>query len=204
MNIETICKKCGPTLGRLSYGDFHTGLYCQKCNRWIKWVSKSELIILENGNTKLIEDINLIDEDEVDIKYLEKQRDELNEQINKYYCEQTKKDIANNAEYIGKTFKRAINEETIAYYKILNVEENNQYRMNTLVFNLPIKSFRSKNACEETSLLNIESIGWFCNLITDCGQRKREIDLYTEISNEEYLKAYDNWLNSIRRIVKYV
>jgi len=204
MNIETICKKCGPTLGRLSYGDFHTGLYCQKCNRWIKWVSKSELIILENGNTKLIEDINLIDEDEVDIKILEKQRDELNEQINKYYCEQTKKDIANNIEYIGKTFKRLINEETIAYYKILNVEENNPYKMNTLVFNLPIKSFKSKNMYEEIFSLHTESIGWFCNLMDNSGQRKREIDLYTEISNEEYLKTYNRWIEMIGEIVKNV
>ncbi len=200
MGITIKCKKCGCTEGYLRYGDVHTGLHCSKCNSWIKWVSKNEISILESGETIVDEFF----EEVVNIEHLKKQRDELDKQINDYYKKQTKKDIANNMGYIGKTFKRLIDKDVMGYYKILGVEEDNQYRMQTLVFSLPLKAIASKNMYEETSLLDIESIGWFCNSMTDYGVHNREIDSYTEISNEEYLEAYDNWLNSVMRIVKYV
>ena len=86
----------------------------------------------------------------------------------------------------------------MGYYKILNVEEDNQYRMQTLVFVLPIDTLASNNMYEETSLLDIQSIGWFCNSMTNYSQHKREIDLYTEISNEEYIDAYKTWESNIK------
>lgn len=199
MGITIKCKKCGCTEGYLRYGDVHTGLHCSKCNSWIKLVSKNEISILESGETIVDEFF----EEVVDIEYLKKQRDDLDKQINDYYKKQTKKDIANNMGYIGKTFKRLTDKDVMSYYKILGVEEDNQYRMQTLVFSLPLKPIASKNMYEETSLLDIESIGWFCNSMTNYSQHKREIDLYTEISNEEYLEAYDNWLKSVMRIVKH-
>lgn len=199
MGITIKCKKCGCTEGYLRYGDVHTGLHCSKCNSWIKWVSKNEISILESGETIVDEFF----EEVVDIEHLKKQRDDLDKQINDYYKKQTKKDIANNMGYIGKTFKRLIDKDVMSYYKILGVEEDNQYRMQTLVFSLPLKPIASKNMYEETSLLDIESIGWFCNSMTKYTQHTREIDLYTEISNEEYLEAYNNWLKSVMRIVKH-
>lgn len=199
MGITIKCKKCGCTEGYLRYGDVHTGLHCSKCNSWIKWVSKNEISILESGETVVDEFF----EEVVDIEYLKKQRDDLDKQINDYYKKQTKKDIANNMGYIGKTFKRLIDKDVMSYYKILGVEEDNQYRMQTLVFSLPLKPTASKNMYKETSLLDIESIGWFCNSMTKYTQYRREIDLYTEISNEEYLEAYDEWLKSVMRIVKH-
>lgn len=201
MGITIKCKKCGCTDGYLRVGDVHTGLHCKQCNSWIKWVSKHEISILESGET-IINEVDTIDE--LDIKALEKQRDELNKQIHEYYNEQTKRDIANNAGYIGKTFKKLISKETMGYYKILDVEENNQYRMKTLVFCLPVKPFMSKNSYEETSLLDIESIGWFCNSMSSFGLPKREIELYTEISTEEYLEAFNNWLEKIKEITDKV
>ena len=200
MGIAIKCKKCGCIDGYLRVGDVHTGLHCSSCNSWIKWVSKNEVSILESGELVVDEFF----EEVVDIEYLKKQRDDLDKQINDYYKKQTEKDIANNMGYVGKTFKRLINKEIMGYYKILGVEEDNQYRMQTLVFSLPIKPIACKNVYNETSLLDIKSIGWFCNSMSDYGLHNREIDLYTEISNEEYLEAYNNWLNSIRRIVKYV
>lgn len=199
MGITIKCKKCGCTEGYLRFGDVHTGLHCSKCNSWIKWVSKAEVSILESGETVVDEFF----EEVIDIEKLKKQRDDLDKQINDYYKKQTEQDIANNYGYIGKTFKRAIAEDTIGYYKILSVEEDNQYRMKTLVFVLPIDTLASNNMYEETSLLDIQSIGWFCNSMTNYNRHKREIDLYTEISNEEYLEAYDKWLKSVMRIVKH-
>lgn len=200
MGISIKCKKCGGTEGYLRVGDIHTALHCSKCNSWIKWVSKNEISILESGESVVDEFF----EEVIDIENLKKQRNELDKQINDYYKKQTEKEIANNNYYVGKTFKRFFDKEIIMYYKILSVEENNQYRMKTLVFSLPVKPFMSKNTYDETSLIDIVSIGWFCNSLSKYGQSKREIDLYTEISNEEYLEAYDNWLKSITEIVKNV
>ena len=190
--ITIKCKKCGGTNGYLKVGDVHTGLYCSQCNSWIKWISKNELEILNNGE-------NIINE--IDIETLKKQRDELNKQINDYYKEQTKNEIIKNNGFIGKTFKRLITKEIMGYYKILDVEEDNQYRMKTLVFSLPVKPFMSKNLYDETSLLDIESIGWFCNSMSNCERHKQEIDSYTEITNEEYLEAYNTWLKTIMEMI---
>lgn len=199
MIVKHTCKYCGHIEGIIKSRGTHLGLYCNKCLKWIKWLSKEEF-------NELI-DSNNLSNDEIDneeyIESIKKQRDELNKIIHEYYKEQTKKDISNNYGYIGKTFKRAIAEDTLGYYKILSVEEDNQYRMKTLVFVLPIDTLASNNMYEETSLLDIQSIGWFCNSMTNYSQHKREIDLYTEISNEEYLEAYDEWLKSVMRIVKH-
>lgn len=198
--IAIHCNKCGCTEGYLRVGDVHTGLHCSKCNSWIKWVSKHEISILESGETVVDEFF----EEVVDIEYLKKQRDELDKQINDYYKKQTKKDIANNMGYIGKTFKRAIAEDTLGYYKILSVEEDNQYRMKTLVFVLPIDTLASNNMYEETSLLDIQSIGWFCNTLSKNGRYVPEIDLYTEITNEEYNKAFNDWIKQIKEMIHIV
>lgn len=195
--IAIKCKKCGGTNGYLKAGNVHTGLYCSQCNTWIKWVSKNEISILESDESIG----NDVFEEVIDIETLKKQRDDLDKQINNYYKEQTKNEIIKNNGFIGKTFKRLITKEIMGYYKILDVEKDNRYRMKTLVFSLPIKPFMSKNSYEETSLLDIESIGWFCNSMSDFGQYKREIDSYTEISNDEYKEAFNKWLEKIGDII---
>lgn len=194
MNINIKCKKCGCTSGYIRVGDIHTGLYCSQCNNWLKWLSKYEVEILNNGETVVDEFF----EEVIDIENLKKQRDDLDRQINEYYKKQIEKDIANNTGYIGKTFKRPIDKETMGYYKILNVEEDNQYRMQTLVFSLPIKAIGGKNIYEETSLIDIKSIGWFCSSMLNRESYDREIDSYTEISNEEYIDAYKTWESNIK------
>lgn len=37
------CKKCGNTSFYTERNGNHTGLYCEKCIAWIKWLSKDEL-----------------------------------------------------------------------------------------------------------------------------------------------------------------
>lgn len=37
------CKKCGNTSFYTERNGNHTGLYCEKCSAWIKWLSKDEL-----------------------------------------------------------------------------------------------------------------------------------------------------------------
>lgn len=40
------CKHCGHTEGLIKTHGIHTGLYCKKCLKWIKWLSKSEYELL--------------------------------------------------------------------------------------------------------------------------------------------------------------
>lgn len=42
------CKKCGSVNLRLENKGTATGLYCNSCNSWIKWVSKKELTQVQN------------------------------------------------------------------------------------------------------------------------------------------------------------
>lgn len=37
------CKNCGSDEFYLKKDGIHNGLYCQKCNSWIKWANKDEL-----------------------------------------------------------------------------------------------------------------------------------------------------------------
>lgn len=200
--IEIKCNKCGGTTGYLKAGNVHTGLYCSQCNSWIKWVSKNEISILESDESIS----NDIFEEVIDIDSLKNQRDELNKQIDNYYKEQTKNEqtkneITKNNDFIGKTFKRLITKEIMEYYKILDVEEDNQYRMKTLSFSLPIKSIISKNSYEETSLFNIKTIDWFSNSMSDFEQHKQEMDSYIQISKDEYRAAFNKRLEQIRDII---
>jgi uncharacterized Zn finger protein (UPF0148 family) len=43
-----VCNKCGSMdLFIKQNGEHQTGLYCSDCGKWIKWVSKSELALVE-------------------------------------------------------------------------------------------------------------------------------------------------------------
>lgn len=48
------CKKCGGMNLRLENKGTATGLYCNSCNSWIKWVSKKELTQVQNEIEKNI------------------------------------------------------------------------------------------------------------------------------------------------------
>lgn len=42
------CKKCGNSENfNIQYGPTHTGLYCSKCDSWVKWIGKKELPLYE-------------------------------------------------------------------------------------------------------------------------------------------------------------
>lgn len=72
MNINDItinpCKKCGCTKGYLRHGEVHTGLHCSTCNSWIKWVSKAEIELLNNGDFIIVDDVDT--SNEIDIEAL--------------------------------------------------------------------------------------------------------------------------------------
>lgn len=203
MPIAIKCKHCGHNEGYLQTGSVHVGLYCNNCRRWVKWLSKSEYETLACQEQTVKEAKESLLEN-IDIKALEKQRDELNSKINEYYKKETEKIIEDNAGYIGKTFIRNFKDDIIGYYKIIDVDKNNHYRMMTLTFTLPIVGFSSwHKPFNEDSIMSIESIGWFCNnLSNDYGIPSREIDLYTEISNDEFEKAFNTWLIKIKEVIK--
>jgi len=46
--MNYICKKCNNDVfytrkKNMVNGFFHIGLYCKKCNKWYKWISKYEI-----------------------------------------------------------------------------------------------------------------------------------------------------------------
>lgn len=205
MQIAIKCKKCGHTEGKLMKRDTHIGLYCNECGSWQKWVSKEEYEMLMSQENTVNEAKEFLVDAKIDIKELEKQRDELNSKISQYYEAEIQKAIKDNAGFIGKTYKRLINSELTGYYKIIGIDKNNQYRMNTLVFALPVIPFRGgPYSYEEEAIMTIESIGWFCNELSTYGLPVREIDTYTEIPNLEYVLAFNEWEKKVRSIVEQV
>ena len=47
------CKKCDNTSFYTERNGNHTGLYCEKCGAWIKWLSKDELrVVAHNKKTE--------------------------------------------------------------------------------------------------------------------------------------------------------
>lgn len=57
------CKKCGGMNLRLENKGTATGLYCNSCNSWIKWVSKKELTQVQNEIEKNIKNTYEDDKD---------------------------------------------------------------------------------------------------------------------------------------------
>ena len=40
---QNCCKKCGSTSLHIEHKGNNTGLYCDDCGAWIKWLGKDEL-----------------------------------------------------------------------------------------------------------------------------------------------------------------
>lgn len=57
------CKKCGSVNLRLEERGTATGLYCNDCNSWIKWVSKKELTQVQNEIEKNTKELNSFKDD---------------------------------------------------------------------------------------------------------------------------------------------
>lgn len=56
--MKCICTKCGSKDFHLEIKGNNTGLYCNKCGKWIKWLSKDEIRVFEfykNNKVKVIE-----------------------------------------------------------------------------------------------------------------------------------------------------
>lgn len=56
--MKCICTKCGSKDFYLEIKGNNTGLYCNKCGKWIKWLSKDEIRVFEfykNNKVKVTE-----------------------------------------------------------------------------------------------------------------------------------------------------
>lgn len=50
------CNKCGCEEFYIKESGTQTGLYCKKCNKWIKWLSKKEVTEFNSKSFSTIED----------------------------------------------------------------------------------------------------------------------------------------------------
>lgn len=134
--------------------------------------------------------------DKLDIQKLIDERDQLTKKINEYLLEETKQDILKNKVYVGKCLKRVIGDK-VYYYKIIQIDESNKYRMYTLYFT-NFNNCYSKLVTQE--LCGIDSIGWFCNSMPPELKLCKEIELYDEISKDEFDTAFLKWIQNIKNI----
>lgn len=67
---EFTCKKCGSTDLFIKDNGTQTGLYCSDCGKWIKWLGKEELRLVE----RQINERNKIITREIEIRQNNKQK----------------------------------------------------------------------------------------------------------------------------------
>lgn len=134
--------------------------------------------------------------DDVDIKLLEAKRNEITKQIDDYYKKEAKEKIEQNKFYIGCCLKRIIDNK-IYYYKIIDIDLRNEYRMYVFYFT-EFSTDYSKIISQD--LCSINSIGFFTNTLNDELKPCKELDLYDEISKEEYEEALNKWIQNIYKI----
>ena len=81
---QNCCKKCGSTSLHTEVKGNNTGLYCDDCGAWIKWVSKDELRAFEHSKKE--NGINRIEPDSKDmITRLKEFAEYLDKAIDKEY-----------------------------------------------------------------------------------------------------------------------
>lgn len=101
---QNCCKKCGSTSLHTETKGNNTGLYCDDCGAWIKWLSKDELRAFEHSRKK----VDLRPED-VDIP------------IGRLCCF---KPIDQNAIYFGHMAGKVIDEfEDMSYMYVLKCDD---------------------------------------------------------------------------------
>jgi len=88
------CEKCGSMDLFIKSNGSQTGLYCNVCGKWIKWVSKSELPLVEKFIEEQKKDISIAYSTNIQMiaKYPEMQLDELftnwSQDVNPYAFEE--------------------------------------------------------------------------------------------------------------------
>lgn len=74
------CKKCNSTLLHIEKKGNNTGLYCNTCGSWIKWLSKDEVRAFEYQNESRSQDVVrhdfVIEELDRFVEYLDKAIDQ--------------------------------------------------------------------------------------------------------------------------------
>jgi hypothetical protein len=48
------CNKCGIVNGFIEEKGTQVGLYCNKCGKWIKWLTKDEARLLKHNQTQML------------------------------------------------------------------------------------------------------------------------------------------------------
>lgn len=134
--------------------------------------------------------------DKVDIKSLEHMRNEIIEKIDEYYRNEAREKIEQNKFYIGCCLKRTFHDKVV-YYKIIQVDSKNQFSLYTFYFT-DINNDYSKISTQE--LCGISKIKFFANTLNGELKPCKEIDLYDEISKQEYEDTLNKWIQNIYKI----
>ena len=83
---QNCCKKCGSISLHTEEKGNNTGLYCDDCGAWIKWLSKDELRAFNHAKETEVKRENNIVVNDTKSKELYEASLPLFEFMNKYYC----------------------------------------------------------------------------------------------------------------------
>ena len=119
----------------------------------------------------------------INIRELENQRDALNSQIKSYYKEKEDSIIEKRKQYIGKCYKRVLENSNIMYIKIISIY--NEFRVNTIRFISPF-ILNDIDLNEFDGVFVFDDYGLFCH-----SRVWDYIGNWTEITSEEFSEKMD-------------
>lgn len=106
--MTVVCKNCGTVKGFIEEKGTQTGLYCNKCGKWIKWLNKEEVRLFNHNNEysereelKTHKEYDAINKESFDKGY-NKAIDDFAEQLSIRYT------ILEERGYAGVTFEKLI------------------------------------------------------------------------------------------------
>ncbi len=130
---QNCCKKCGSISLHTEVKGNNTGLYCDDCGAWIKWLSKDELIAFNHllqesmeNHTKFIDKLNKTREEVCYGKPIETRLKEFIKILNKKIDSEYEKLPISNEDAIRKnSYCLALQQDIWALENILNGKDWN-------------------------------------------------------------------------------
>lgn len=153
--------------------------------------------------------MNKINLDKLSVKELEELSNEVNKKLNKNRLVNVKVAIDKNQHYIGKCYRKKI-DNGYKYIMVVSALSSNEYYLDCLTFNSNIKIERTISEKMTFSIndvfqpidyqgIFVEDIGLLCkanSILAKPGDKV--IDTYEQITKEDFYLAMDNYIKDLK------
>ena len=152
---------------------------------------------------RTLDDLHLTEEE------FKKIKEEINTKETKDTYKKYKEEILEHQKYVGKCYKEKDKDK---YLMIISARSSNQYRVEALIFEFPVKFeknyhltkiFRADNIFMTLDFegIHVEDYPLLCNNIFNKKGGGRVIDCLEEITKEEFYSKMDEYLEELKKVL---